>query len=253
MDLFWHAFDYAYENFLFSRDYQDYIFSSEGVIHLTIASLVIAIPYLIFGPDPKVHLSTIGDENDLDREEITSSSSAGEKVPVGYTADQEAKTTLPRKVEMVKTPIGAVRVTVVGDLKAKGKLLSFHDVGLNHRTCFTRFFQFRRGEERNTKVWEQFVQFHIDVPGSEEEAEDLADSMSMDDFVGVVHSVVEHFSMGCFVGFGVGAGANVLLRYAMQKPEYVQALLLVGASAEAASKNERRYYSAVLKVGRGNI
>jgi len=142
-----------------------------------------------------------------------------------------------------------VRVTVVGDPSARGKLVTFHDIGLNHRSCFTRFFQMRRGEKRDKKVWEQFVIYHIDAPGHEEEAQDIdQDSIQMEDLVGVVESVVDHFKMGCFVGFGVGAGANVLLRFAVKKPEFVQALMLVGANIKSASESEQWYYGSVLKI-----
>lgn len=256
-----------------SRETQDFIFSSEGTMWLTAIMSVLTFTYCVFGPKPAVINATVGDEGDNDEED---SSLDGKKVngergvirSGGNLVLGDVK--VARRVEWVETPLGKVRVTIVGDETKRGKLVTFHDVGLNHYSCFGRFFGpggRRRGEARDLKVWEQFCIYHIDAPGHEEEAKDLARShlapnhgglksdkdgeeggMTMNALAGVVECVVTELKIGCFVGFGVGAGANVLLRVAVRRPEFVRALILIGADAKRATDAESWYYYTTLKI-----
>jgi pimeloyl-ACP methyl ester carboxylesterase len=247
-----------------SRDTQSYVFSSEGTVHFTLLMFILCGLYFVFGPKDAVLDSTVGDEGDNDEPNAMRINGEGGRAIV--SARQQS----PRRVEWVDTPLGKVRVTIVGDESKRGKLITFHDVGLNHYSCFGRFFGpagMRRGELRDTKVWDQFCVYHIDAPGHTEEADDLetahlapgnggrakdkdgeAGGMTMGALAGVVERVVADLKIGAFVGFGVGAGANVLLRFAMRKPAYVHALILVGANARAASSVERWYYWTTLQV-----
>jgi len=254
-----------------SRESQDYIFSSEGTVHFTIVMTILTTLYGIFGPQYAVLDSTVGDETDNDSDARENGNKVnGERGVFGGSGGPDGKKPVARRVAWVETPLGKVRVTIVGDESKKGKLVTFHDVGLNHYSCFGRFFGpagMRRGEARDLKVWDQFCIYHIDAPGHEEEAEDLARShlapnnggmksdkdgeaagMTMGALAGVVECVVTQLKIGCFVGFGVGAGANVLLRFAILKPNFVRALMLIGASAQRVTDGEDWYYYTTLKI-----
>lgn len=43
----------------------------------------------------------------------------------------------------------------------------------------------------------------------------------MDELADQLVQVVRHFNLKQFIGFGVGAGANILCRYALNHPEMV--------------------------------
>ncbi|VDL59824.1 unnamed protein product [Hymenolepis diminuta] len=50
---------------------------------------------------------------------------------------------------------------------------------------------------------------------------------TMDDLAEMLTSVVDYFKISHFIGFGMGAGSNVLVRYALHHPEHVWALFLI--------------------------
>ena len=52
----------------------------------------------------------------------------------------------------------------------------------------------------------------------------------MDSMPNIVQSVVNHFKFKSFIAFGVGAGANVMLRYTLIHQKLVDALILVNCS-----------------------
>ncbi|KAI2570208.1 NDRG2 isoform 35 [Pan troglodytes] len=67
----------------------------------------------------------------------------------------------------VETPYGSVTFTVYGTPKPKRPaILTYHDVGLNYKSCFQPLFQFEDMQE----IIQNFVRVHVDAPGMEEGA-----------------------------------------------------------------------------------
>jgi len=144
--------------------------------------------------------------------------------------------------EKVKTAFGSVSVYVVGDRK-RPAILTFHDLGLNANSCFQSFFQF----SEMTIIADKFCVYHINAPGQEEDAEPFTDNIiypTVEEMADIVGTVAAHFSLKSFIGFGVGAGANVLCRYALRNPKVVDALILVNCTATAAGWVEWGYQKA---------
>lgn len=63
----------------------------------------------------------------------------------------------------------------------------------------------------------------------------------MDEMAGQLLFVLSHFGLKSVIGFGIGAGANVLTRFAIAHPEKVGALCLVNCSSTAAGWIEWGY------------
>lgn len=63
----------------------------------------------------------------------------------------------------------------------------------------------------------------------------------MDEMASQLLFVLSHFGLKTVVGFGIGAGANVLTRFAIQNPDKVGALCLVNCSSTAAGWIEWGY------------
>lgn len=63
----------------------------------------------------------------------------------------------------------------------------------------------------------------------------------MDEMASQLLFVLSHFGLKSVVGFGIGAGANVLTRFAIAHPEKVGALCLVNCSSTAAGWIEWGY------------
>ncbi|KAL3310987.1 Protein ndrg1 [Cichlidogyrus casuarinus] len=54
---------------------------------------------------------------------------------------------------------------------------------------------------------------------------------SLDELAEVVNSVVTHFGLKYFIGFGMGAGTNILCRYTLKNQDNVRALFLINPDA----------------------
>uniref|UniRef100_A0A914CBB5 Protein NDRG3 n=1 Tax=Acrobeloides nanus TaxID=290746 RepID=A0A914CBB5_9BILA len=63
----------------------------------------------------------------------------------------------------------------------------------------------------------------------------------MDNFVHIIEEIVDFFNLKSFVGFGVGAGANIMLRYALKHQDNVDALILINCVINSAGWHEWIY------------
>lgn len=131
----------------------------------------------------------------------------------------------PDIVEKVATAYGNVKVSIYGDRK-RHPIVTFHDLGLDSENNFQNFFQFGSVAD----FTEKFCVYNINAPGQEMDAGPLPENYvypTMDGLAKIVETCVEHFEIKDFIGFGVGVGANVMLRYALQNDSKIVALVLV--------------------------
>lgn len=151
-----------------------------------------------------------------------------------------------RKITERVEKVGDLTVYVVGEdsrdkqdekenIKKKEVMITFHDVGMNHKTCFERFFQ----HEDIVGLLDRFVIYHVDAPGQESKAENLAPDYqypTMKKLGEMVGNVIDHFNLSDVVCFGVGAGANVLTELAVSKwGDKVAGLVVVEPGISTAS------------------
>jgi len=154
----------------------------------------------------------------------------GEGEPLMNTSEIEEK---------VQTSYGLVKVTVYGDRK-KHPIVTFHDIGMDADNNFQNFFQFGTVAEFADK----FCVYNINAPGQEMDAKPFSENYvfpSMESMPSIIQSVVAHFGFKTFIGFGIGAGANVMLRYALENQNKLDALILINCSAVAAGWVEWGY------------
>ncbi|KAG9340791.1 hypothetical protein JZ751_020383 [Albula glossodonta] len=115
----------------------------------------------------------------------------------------------------IDTPYGMLHVVIRGAPKGnKPAILTYHDVGLNHKLCFNSFFQ----NEDMQEITKHFVVCHVDAPGQQIGASQLPQGYqypTMDQLAGMLPSVVQHFGFKSIVGIGVGAGAYILAKFAL--------------------------------------
>ncbi|VDM96049.1 unnamed protein product [Thelazia callipaeda] len=134
--------------------------------------------------------------------------------------------------EKVSTLYGNVKVTIYGNRKLS-PIVTFHDMGLDSETNFQNFFQYATAGE----FLSNFCVYNINAPGQEVDALPLSENYiypTMDGLAQIVENCVEHFRLAEFIGLGVGVGANVMLRYALQNQVKVDALILVNCVATTA-------------------
>jgi pimeloyl-ACP methyl ester carboxylesterase len=64
---------------------------------------------------------------------------------------------------------------------------------------------------------------------------------TVDELAGQLSYVLTHFGLKQFIGFGVGAGANILARFALNNPNQVTALCLINCVSTQAGWIEWGY------------
>ncbi|XP_071496782.1 protein NDRG3-like isoform X1 [Diadema antillarum] len=140
------------------------------------------------------------------------------------------------ELDFVETEWGNILVAIQGD-RTKPAILTYHDIGLNHVSCFQGFFNFPDMQP----ILKHFCVFHINAPGQEQGAAQLPEGFEypdMDCLAETLISVLNHFRIKKFIGFGVGAGANILARFELSHPEYVEALILVNCVSTQSTWSE---------------
>ncbi|XP_036423939.1 protein NDRG4 isoform X1 [Colossoma macropomum] len=127
----------------------------------------------------------------------------------------------------IDTPYGLLHVVIRGAPKGnKPAILTYHDVGLNHKLCFNTLFH----NEDMREITKHFVVCHVDAPGQQIGAPQMPPGYqypTMDQLAGMLPSVVQHFGFKSIVGIGVGAGAYILAKFALIFPDLVEGLVLL--------------------------
>uniref|UniRef100_A0A3P8Z1R4 N-myc downstream regulated 1a n=1 Tax=Esox lucius TaxID=8010 RepID=A0A3P8Z1R4_ESOLU len=140
---------------------------------------------------------------------------------------REAVSQLVTKEHDVETPYGRIHCTMKGVPKGdRPVILTFHDIGLNHKTCFDTMFQ----HEDMHEIMQHFAVCHVDAPGQHEGANTFSTGYeypSMDQLPESLPLVLKHFGLKSIIGIGVGAGAYILARFALDYPALVEGLVLV--------------------------
>ncbi|XP_072013250.1 protein NDRG3-like isoform X2 [Amphiura filiformis] len=163
--------------------------------------------------------------------------------PRDFDGFEESKAPLLNKgdtpsyeIEYVHTDFGTILVAVQGD-KKKPAIITMHDIGLNHVSCFQGFFNFSDMQP----ILHNFCVYHVNAPGQEQGAAQLPEGFQypeMEALSEIFTNVVEHFALKKFIGFGMGAGANLLARYELNHHEYVEGLVLVNCVSTQSTWTE---------------
>uniref|UniRef100_A0A8C4EVL4 N-myc downstream regulated 1b n=1 Tax=Dicentrarchus labrax TaxID=13489 RepID=A0A8C4EVL4_DICLA len=132
--------------------------------------------------------------------------------------------------EHVETPYGNVHCIMSGTAKAnRPVILTFHDVGLNHKSCFESLFN----HEDMQEIVRHLPICHVEAPGQHEAAKTLPSAYaypSMDQLSEALPAVLKHFGV---IGLGVGAGAYILAKFALNHPDMVDGLVLININPSA--------------------
>uniref|UniRef100_A0A914C6W9 Protein NDRG3 n=1 Tax=Acrobeloides nanus TaxID=290746 RepID=A0A914C6W9_9BILA len=127
--------------------------------------------------------------------------------------------------ETILTAYGHVLVNVYGN-KKKYPIFTFHDIGLNAQDNFNNFFINDTGDLFGTG----FCVYNINAPGQELMANEFPTGYrypTYDELVLMIEEIVKYYDVKSFVGLGVGAGAHLMLRYAVKNPDKVDGLILI--------------------------
>ncbi|XP_057210041.1 protein NDRG1a isoform X2 [Triplophysa rosa] len=127
----------------------------------------------------------------------------------------------------VETPHGIVHCTMKGVPKGdRPVILTFHDIGLNHKTCFDSLFN----HEDMAEIMQHFAVCHVNAPGQHDGANTFSTGYeypSMDQLSETLPSILKHFGLKSVIGMAVGAGAFILAKFALDYPAMVEGLVLI--------------------------
>uniref|UniRef100_A0AAY5F6K5 N-myc downstream regulated 1b n=1 Tax=Electrophorus electricus TaxID=8005 RepID=A0AAY5F6K5_ELEEL len=126
-------------------------------------------------------------------------------------------------------------------------ILTYHDIGMNHKTCFDVLFY----DEDMQEIMRHFAVCQVNAPGQHEGASTFPAGFtypSMDKLSETLPIVLKHFKIKSVIGMGVGAGANILTRFALKYPDLVEGLVLMNINAQAEGWADR----AASKVSQSN-
>nr|XP_006635847.2 PREDICTED: protein NDRG1 isoform X1 [Lepisosteus oculatus] len=130
----------------------------------------------------------------------------------------------------IDTPHGPIHVTMQGVPKGnRPVILTFHDIGLNHKTCFNSLFNF----EDMLEITQHFAVCHVDAPGQQEGASSLPTGYnypSMDQLSEMLPVVLKHLGLKSIIGMAIGAGAYILAKFALNHPDLVEGLVLINVN-----------------------
>uniref|UniRef100_A0A8C2A3M3 NDRG family member 2 n=1 Tax=Cyprinus carpio TaxID=7962 RepID=A0A8C2A3M3_CYPCA len=116
------------------------------------------------------------------------------------------------KEHRVETPHGVLHVTVHGAGNARRPaILTFHDVGMDSKSCFSTLFKFEEMQE----IVKNFTVVHVDAPGQEDGA------------------AIYPAGFRTIIGVGVGAGAYILSKFTLSNPDAVEGLVLINVDTNA--------------------
>lgn len=106
-----------------------------------------------------------------------------------------------------------VKVTVHGDPSASITFLTMHDIGLSPKTQFSTLFNCELLEPLKSK----FCVVHVGIPGLDKDDSQIQAGCypSLDQMAEMIPFIVNHFNLKRVYLFGVGVGANVLLRFSL--------------------------------------
>lgn len=135
--------------------------------------------------------------------------------------------------EVVESKYGTFRCIMTGPARGnRPVILTLHDVGLNHKMCFESLFH----HEDMCEITRHFAVCHVDAPGQHEGASTLSAGYvypTMDQLSEGLTTVLKHYGLRSVIGLGVGAGANVLAKFALNHPDLVEGLVLININANA--------------------
>ncbi|XP_075701638.1 protein NDRG3 isoform X2 [Rhinoderma darwinii] len=127
----------------------------------------------------------------------------------------------------IETAYGVLHVTMRGTPKGnRPVILTYHDIGLNHKSCYSTFFNYEDMHE----ITQHFAVCHVDAPGQQMGAPPFPSGYqypTMDELAEMLSAVLTHLSLKTIIGIGVGAGAYVLSKFALDHPDLVEGLVLM--------------------------
>lgn len=137
------------------------------------------------------------------------------------------------------TRCGEIDVYVRGDIQQVSNrvvFLTVHDFGSNAQS-FDRFVSHESMQEVHSRsVW-----LHVEIPGQGVNAPDLPSDFKFPSLQEIGEDLVEilnYVHVQYVIGFGEGAGANILTRFAMMYPTRVLGLILIHPTATSAGIQE---------------
>jgi len=149
---------------------------------------------------------------------------------------------VPLRHEVIETyqPFGAISVYIQGDLDSRRDgcvFLTIHDIGTNHNS-WVYFTQ----HESMTLITEKAVFLHVVVPGQDSGEPDLGQEHpfpTIEELALSLLPVLDELHVSQVVGLGCGAGANIIVKFALLHQERLHGIIAIQPTASAANVRQK--------------
>ncbi|KAL4536203.1 hypothetical protein Ndes2526B_g05801 [Nannochloris sp. 'desiccata'] len=145
----------------------------------------------------------------------------------------EVSDILSGEAEVVNTSSGPIYVSIFGD-RSKSPCLAYHEVGLNHRTCFHSLVV---TSGPRSLLLKNFYVIFINAPGCEDSATPVSQQLqplSLATMSTQVYEIAQHYKLRECLGLGVGNGGYILTHCAAEHPGLFAGLILISPSSQPA-------------------
>jgi len=234
-----------------SEIFSDLLLSSNGTVLLSFVSICLLFAWRMFIDDSEDHenfVETLKQE-ELDKKWKRHNEKWGTSTPSPKLNIEVAMPLPEGSVRLIPTEPFPTMVTIIGDLSsARTVLITYHDIGMNHRWCFSRLLHCMHSAgmlDGGVAV------VNVDAPGHEDGAAalpgvEMASGLNLESCATQLQTVVNALGISVpLVGMGIGAGANVLLRFTCDCPSKMAGLILMNPSLGYPSRCERVSLSLV--------
>lgn len=119
-------------------------------------------------------------------------------------------------------------------------IVTFHDLGLNYLSNFQAFFNYHLMRP----VVNCMPVIHVNAPGQEDDAKQLPDDYpypSVGKLADSVRTICNYYGVKQVLLLGVGLGANVMARVALNNPDIIDGLFMINPVPTAAGWSEWLY------------
>lgn len=239
-----------------------YLISGDGAFHLTMTLFVMCMALVFYAPHDPMSVSS-SPSLAPPRQSPCSSIIPTAKPPStsSYFTNTTQGPSSPLRPCLARQPVDHfidvghglhLKVTQLGPSSSRANLVTLHELGTSPDSCFATLLT---PDALSLPPLSNLCVLHITLPGqqTETEGDDTINALTssttspwtLEDLIPMLEVVRSTLHLETFIGFGVGLGSHVWLRYSTIHPQRIAGLMLVSANRHSSTIYETMTYRAL--------